>query len=462
MTMRPLSVCFLALASCVESAALPSEQDDLVPLDDKSDTGYYSDAAAELEGELAGRIELDVSTRTASERQALIDGFRTLAQAQRNVIEAQVRLTKPSLSRLDLQINLNPDEARIVDVGVSGDVLHVDYKVSTEALVRYADLEARGVNPSQLVDRSFSIPVASDPENLLARLGDSCASGFEPGGLDAWNYFYYFDPNKPGCSVPTTTATYTLRALAPRQDTFPEFDRLTADGRVEAAVIFGVLDPDAPIEQNNSTAEWSKFVETMTSRGFVGEPLPGAGTRYARTREGLVEVIDVISPVDLSTLGPARTPAVFADLLKHHEILVYNGHSFYGSLSVLNDPANYPTDRYQIIMMNSCWSYAYYTKQVFAAKASATDPRGWRDADVVNNSEKGWSYDMEATTRLLLTNLFVGAEVGGASGGRRYTWQAIISALNDTARHRHELFGPPGSHPELYGAAGVKDNRFAP
>jgi hypothetical protein len=153
---------------------------------------------------------------------------------------------------------------------------------------------------------------------------------------------------------------------------------------------------------------------------------------------------------------------VFAELLRHHEILVYNGHSFYGSLSVLNDPANYPADRYQIIMMNSCWSYAYYTKQVFAAKATTTDPRGWRDADVVNNSEKGWSYDMEATTRLLLTNLFVGAEVGGTAAGRRYTWQAIISALNDTARHRHELYGVPGSHPELYGAGGVKDNLFSP
>lgn len=463
MQRRTFVACSVLIAACTApDDALPTEEDDLVSPDDKSDTGYFSDAAAELEGELVGRIELDVTGRSEAERQAMVAGFRARMQAQRNIIEAQVRLTKPALSRLDLQVNLNADDVVIGDVGIAGDVLHAEYTVATEALVRYSDLAARGVNPMELLDRSYSIPVAKDPDNLLARYGVACASGFHAGELDAWNYFYYFDATKPGCTVPTTTATYTVRALAPKSDTYPEFDRLTADGRVEAAVIFGVLDPSAPAEHDNSTTEWRRFVETMQARQFVGSPLSTVGTRFTREREGLVEIIDVISPLDLEALGSANTPAVFADLLRHHEILVYNGHSFYGSLSVLNDPANYPANTYQIIMMNSCWSYAYYTKQVFAAKATASDPRGWANADVINNSEKGWSYDMEATTRQVLTNLFAGAEVHGAGNGRRYTWQAIITALNGTAQHNHDLYGSPDTHAELYGAAGVKDNAFTP
>jgi hypothetical protein len=260
--------------------------------------------------------------------------------------------------------------------------------------------------------------------------------------------------------VRTTTAAFTVRALAPSADAFPEYDRLIADGRVEAAVMFGVLSRTEGPEGSASAAEWSKFVEVIAARGFVEAPLP-VGARWSREREGLIETIDVVSPYDLAALGDASA-GVFADLLAHHEIVIYNGHSFYGSLTALDDPARYPPATYQIVFMNSCWSYAYYTKQIFAAKATAADPRGWNDADVVNNTEKGWSHDMEETSRIVLTNLFAGAESRGVRDGRRFTWQNVIVLLNDQAQHAFEMYGPPGGHAELYGVAGVKGNRFHP
>ena len=83
---------------------------------------------------------------------------------------------------------------------------------------------------------------------------------------------------------------------------------------------------------------------------------------------GTIEIVDLYSPYDLQNLN--ESDAIFKAGIRDHEIIMYNGHSYYGSLDMLEDCSNYPADTYQIFFMGSCWSYEYYTSQIFACKAN--------------------------------------------------------------------------------------------
>jgi len=110
--------------------------------------------------------------------------------------------------------------------------------------------------------------------------------------------------------------------------------------------------------------------------------------------------------------------------------------------------------------MNSCWSYEYYTKQIFKNNATDEDPKGWALADVVNDTESGWFHNMADESRILLTNLLAGAESGGIDGARYYTWDRIIGAMNDYAVRSYE-WNNSNSH-EIYGVSGVTTNTYDP
>jgi hypothetical protein len=458
--------------SCTSGAGAPSEVDDLVPPDGKFDTGYFSTLAVELEGAFTSAIEIDVSGQSEEEVQEIIGGFQVYPQSLDYLIDLQVKLTKNQLSKHKLHINLTTEGVEVGGFEHEGDLLKIPYTVPVETLVTYEELSEVGVTPESLVNQSFDLSVAGDPRDLFTRVADSCASGYSAGSLNDSNYFYYFDPSLATCAVPmASNSKFSVRALLPFHDTYPEYDRLVADGRIEAVVVFGEAEHNAVMSNSDwGVLNWRTFEVNIRLRGFKMVPGLAVGQRYERERGGLIQVIDLISPYDLHDLGDAAF-SMFAEMLRTHEIVFYNGHSFYGSLNVLNERSNYPEDTYQILFMNSCWSYEYYTKQVFWNKTSDEDPKGWDLADVINNTTTARFTQMEMSSRVILTNLFAGAESMGMDDmGRRFSWQRIIGIVNDEAhgicpvdadpmdcRHYQEQFNP-----EFYGVSGVRTNRFQP
>ena len=121
--------------------------------------------------------------------------------------------------------------------------------------------------------------------------------------------------------------------------------------------------------------------------------------------------------------------------------------------------------------MNSCWSYEYYTKQVFEHKATELDPNGWDDVDIVNNTTYAYFPQMSTITNKIISNLLAGAEnLGVDTAGRRFSWQNIIGIMNDEAmglcpedadRRDCQHYQPKNDH-EVYGVSGVRGNRFNP
>ncbi len=473
-----LALLALAIGACVGSPATESDTyaegamgDLLGPADGKADTGYYSSLATELEGEFRAVLELDVSSQDAAARQGTLERLQDNPTVLRLLADQQLKLAKGQLNADKLHLNLSGNDIEVSDLALDGDVIRASYSVRVETLVTYKELQAEGVAPESLVDREFPVSVAADPRDLMARYGTRCASGFTEGSLNENNYFYYFDPQAEGCDVPLApSSSLRVRSMLPTTEAFPEYDRLVADGRIEAAIVFGQAEEGAVHGGDWGVMMWRTFAANLRTWGFKGVDGLEVGQRYERKAAGLTQWVDLVSPWDLETLA-GDTDALFAELLQHHEVIMYNGHSFYGSLGALDDPANFPADTYQVIFMNSCWSYEYYTKQVFRHKATEADPQGWALADVVNNTTYAWFSRMEQGTSILLANLLAGAESLGVDGnGRRFTWQHIVGVLNDEAQGvcpvdadpmdcRH--YQPRKAH-EMYGVSGVTTNAFLP
>lgn len=462
MTQRHLATLvgfLLALAGCAVDgvAETPPEDVDLVAEDGKTDTGYLSTLATELEGDLVAELVLDADDET---RRALTD-----ASYREDLAQEQLKFAKNQLNAEQLHLNLSGGELSEVAAREEAGKIHISYRMRIETIVTFEELRAAGItDPQSLRDRRYDFRVPSDPRTMFTRFADRCAEGFDANGLADYNYFYYFKGDKAGCDSPLTAGTFTVSALSPPGDTYPEYDQLVADRVITVAVFFGAAGHEATVPSNDwGMINWRNFTRFLTDRGFrtqgPADESTGKGKRFARTRAGLQEVVDVISPEDLHALTE-DSDGLFKRLVSTHEVVLYNGHSFYGSLSVLDDPAVYAPGVYQVFLMSSCWSYEYYTKQVFRNKATADDPKGWALADVVNDTQMGWFHNMADVARILLTNLFAGAETGGRDGTRRYTWQNIIDAINRQVLDSQRRHGTD-SH-EIFGVSGVRTNRFNP
>jgi hypothetical protein len=225
----------------------------------------------------------------------------------------------------------------------------------------------------------------------------------------------------------------------------------------------GADDRESPPPPPQSAERDAPLCPPRSSRPATPRPAPRARPaprRAATTRR--------VARRPTARVGCASRPSkdlqsdengLFKQLVSQNEIIIYNGHSFYGSLNVLNDLSIYP-GRYQIFLMSSCWSYEDYTKQILLHNQTEADPLGWLRADVVNDTQMGWFHNMPAVARILLTNVFRGAETGGVEGDRYYTWDRIIGAMNDYALKAQQERGTD-TH-EIFDVSGVRTNVYQP
>ena len=466
----------LLLLGCAETVAPPTDdeyvtppvEDDLVAGSPggKFDTGYYSNLAAELEGRFTAHIVVNVSDRTQEEREAEVQRLTDSQWAARNLIDAQLKYAKNKLNASALHLNLSSGDLEVSEITLSeGGIITINYQTTAETVVTSVELEESGTTIQELLQTTFDAIVPDDPSRMHTDVGAACLSEEHEGDPHAYNYFYYFAPDREGCAeamaaanIGRVTATFEIRNLAPTETVFPEYDQLTADNRIDAVVFFGAADHDwEPGKWDWGVRNFDMFTRDLRSRNFTkGEA--EHGEFYTRTVNGLVENVTVVGPETLKLLRD-DADGLFGQMVGANELIFYNGHSFYGSLSVLDDESIYP-GHYQIYFMDSCWSYEYYTKQVFRANATEEDPDGWLMADVVNNTEVGWFHNNPHESRILLTNILAGAENNGVDGDRYYTWDRIIGAMSDYAIQAQRTRGTD-TH-EIFGVSGITTNQFDP
>lgn len=481
-------------AACEDGGTETTANDDmdLFASAGKTDTGYISDQAAELNCELAGKVVIDVNALSADEqtrlKAAATSGDKT---AFATWPTEQVKFARNVLKNESFNANVEGGEPAVTSVTLSADgkKIEVVYKLVVESLVKQKDLQDKGLSLTQLVGRTVDLVLPADPKTAFAWGGNACAQDPDVADEDVsteiseYNYFYYWKPDKAGCPVTTEKVVFTVKNPSAAAPSWPEFDQLLSDKKITMVVLFGQLEHGELLSGEGPDEEWDwgwigydEFTTWLADEGYTQKSRVPARAAIGKVQSskwskkystGMTVEVDVISPMDLQDHADAvKKDEILKNAVKTHEIVYYNGHSFYGSLKVLDDPANFPS-YYQIIFMDSCWSYAYYTKQVFTSKATAADPTGMLKADVLNNTEPGIS-GSHATFEVFLKKLFTAANFVATkqpSKAKNYTWQNLVRYMNTSAKQRADASknDEDGGHaPEVYGVSGVATNAWKP
>lgn len=482
-----VGVLVIALVGCAEDAPVesPAPVEDLaIPsmesfFGGKDDTGYVGNRAFELEATFSGRVQVVVPDKTDEELMALAEELLagTNRWQHREItaqVTEQIKYARNTLKSENLNLNLEGGDPTFSSIDVIEGGLELVYTVSIESLVKFKDLEEKNLTVEELVGRQIEVTLPARPDGLFERVGAACASDNETGGpvdpedLGAHNLFYYFDAEREGCPLTESdlfTGSYSVESSLDAATVYPEYDLLVEDGRIDMVVIFGQI-THGDLESNDwGWIGFNQFSRSLRYIGFrvVDDFADDMGHRMERTFPGgLIVSIKIYTPVGVADHVPREEAnELFREAIGGNEIVYYNGHAFYGSLSVLDDPEVYPADRYQIVMMDACWSYAYYTKQIFRNRATDDDPDGYALVDVVNNTEPAISGSNQ-TAIVLWENVFKGAaEVHAGGTAELYSWNNIVEYMNEHAEARAAR-RTTYPDPEIYGVSGVTTNAFTP
>lgn len=481
--MRALPLVFLAAAAataCTDDARVDIDMPDFEEFaDGKTDTAYIGSRAAEVNATFTGKVRVMVPGKSASELTALATALQANPGSWEhrditNQVTEQLKYARNALKAQKLNLNLEGGSPTFRAITAVTGGLELEYEVAVESLIKFKELEAQGLRPADLVGRVVEPTLPLTPAGLLDRVSNRCATdpddpaeAVPASELGAHNLFYYWNPDKAGCPLAAAdlaTARYEIKSSFDAPRAYPEYDRLVADGKVTMGIIFGQIEHGELQSNDWGFISFDEMTYRLEQKGFrVSSRMAGnKGHKLTKTFTGGLKVeIEMYTPVSFADTVPRdQSNQLFRDVMKRNEVIYYNGHAFYGSLTVLDEPTAYPADTYQIIFMDACWSYAYYTKQIFRNKATAADPTGYALADVVNNTEPGIT-GSETTAVVLYDKLFTGAaKVYAGQSAARYSWNAIAKYMAEHAERRAAARGDDHPNPEIYGVSGARDNRF--
>ncbi len=268
---------------------------------------------------------------------------------------------------------------------------------------------------------------------ISANNPDSPNACTDAGETDPEYFWYFWSPERAGCRLVEgrdyvrVNAAFTWKTdpTSGKTKTYPEYDRLvqSRDGKkiIPLSVLIGKFDgnaPGRPLKSKDPGAEqFAKLRAQLIEMGFSeseikkkdmkaimraqkkdGEIRRGSsvsGYPFARlftkeTREGTLEVRLFYG--DSADASASAFFVLYEDSLKNDAMMVYDGHSGLGDYLSLENlkkdrgmtPKSDPSI-YQIFFFNSCTSYAYYNDSYFRWKASAADPKGTKQLDILTN-----------------------------------------------------------------------------
>ncbi len=428
----------VVVAGCAPSLSDPAGQDPR----GKADTGWVARDSFEVECVVRGEVQHRAT-----------GPFKELATSralQEQLIDAQVKFGKTQMKAEHYHLNQLVHQIRTLSATTEGDLVKLSYEISVDMIREKAPSDPLPTLES-LSPKSFELLLPLDPIEAYATAGDKCFSSSCEYPMEDRNYFYCFEPRKEGCEAALALAKTELklsRIYAPGKTPYPEYDQLLTDlggGRVgfKAALL-----PTVGDDEDHYTFDPIK--RDLDALGVQGE-LSKDGTyyRYVWNQNAATIVIDLYDPAKLGN-STAFLDA-FHRALGEYQLIFYGGHSQYGTRPLLSEKSWY-NDRYQIVMMESCRSYAYYVRQVLRAKATEADPSGFAKADVIGTGVPSTFGNVMKLIVPILSKLMDGIDAASAGKpAQAPSWLDIldrVSALDwDDAYH---------------GVAGARTNAWQP
>ena len=389
----------------------------------------------------ANSIEVNARIRSTITHRAsgAYANLATDEELQTALVNTHVTYATGGLDHRNYYLNQLPDKITSMEVTTADGLVTIRYEASID-MVRPGSPNITSVDDLPVKTVSLKLPLS--PVDVYARGGKNCASHYGSYTLSEQKYFYYFDPEQPACDIELTEGVVEVVEVYPNPKVYPEYDRLLndlGDGQkgFRAAILpnNGDNDPMSRYDAHRRELNDELGVEPVKKDGFE---------RYSWTKNGATIVVDLFDP----TKGWFTTD--FHKALGSYQLIFYNGHSNYGNQPFLNKPEVY-SDAYQIIGMHSCKSYSYYAHQIATGKATAEDPTGWRNADMVATGRSSYPGDSPFVLAALLQGLMKGlGAVVNDEPTKAPSWQDIGDDMRKVA---------PSI---LYGVAGARHNAWTP
>ena len=474
-----------------------------------ADTGFYSDRLVEVGGELRGIVLVPTHETPTPSTPIEVGDVLVYEEWLDDAIHGQFEYT---IRQLDEQVALNRADIEVLEVQPvpfsEHDRAHEGSAVQLEYRARISGLVERDVL-DELLRATVVVTVPRYPKNFLETFVYSadepekepdpvCAAEtphilyvgaecYEDARLQPGNYFFYFDPDR---SLPDgrscrdvadlTDVQLTVRERFETERTYPEYDLLLANGALEIAYFIGenVKPEHRPANSRDeddaghvALAEAERaIVEDLHFRIEVGDSHTRIGRRYQKQLyNGTRAEITLVGPDHVPRLeGDGLDPESevaqqVRELVRTSDIVVYSGHSFYGTSFLFADADVFAPGKYQIFVFASCRSYGHYVDRIFANKSRGLpEEQSWAFMDIVANmGSSHWAIH----SQLIVLERLIG-DVGEKDKSGALDWHTILQAVNGNAERRAQLDRcddlDPFSAKEMYGVAGARGNLYEP
>lgn len=391
-----LSSIVLALFSCAPAGS--GNQDD--------DSSYFGDKVQEFTFSFQSEILIPMN----------------LGEPTPSLVNSEVqRSVKYALGRMHNEGSMYPAyQVKMISK-------EVDLSQPEHYRVKYS-LAGKGVFAKTSKDYTFYLPLK--PRQIFAKAEKSgkCHHKDED-QVDLGNFWYQWDPVLPGCNLVEkkdyVKATALLKPIDDSKETLPEYARLIRNNQMNITIFYG-MDGKKETESNPNLSKDIGALEyrnmqvfLMNEMGFRVAPYAEADMRKVynpsnpknlpfglvlqkQTRRGNIRVRLLYLSTHFGTTKSEAFHYFWRESLKNESVVLYNGHSGIGRnlhLANIEKEEGFKitmSKDYQILFFGSCMPYGYYTQMYFDRKATAADPKGTKNLDLMVYGKEAYSNNRES------------------------------------------------------------------
>ena len=442
-----------ALSFSGHSSAAPFVTSVLLPYIGVMHTEAALQFEAAVEFDRAGGLSADDSVNQSAAREA---------------IEAQLRyLFGP------LQFDADFDAAFVKsapknDHQITGIAVRLKEGTESTLVASYRYTGTIGVNDGPSLTLPVRLPVRT--EGFPALGGNKCTDRTYQSAGDYW---YFWSPRRPGCTLVEGESYRTIEGRIVRslntQSSYPEYERLAdASGVITISAFFGIEKSSGSHHPERVTNRDPSYWSARQYREARDQLVRGGYRRVARTdrtdmpyfaenfekttARAKIKVFMFYGETGLSDPNASYFQRFYKTAVERNSVVLYHGHSGLGGnlhLSYLGrrlgSEIMVPRNRYQMFMFDGCTSYPYYGSMYFNAKATAADPRGTKNLDILTNGVEGNFSSMARMNQVIIF-----AIDRWAIRGEKLTYQQILEQIRERGRNY------------LTGVNGDEDNPISP
>jgi hypothetical protein len=253
--------------------------------------------------------------------------------------------------------------------------------------------------------------------------GHSCVD-FGAHEVDSGSMWYYFRPERSGCTFTATDVFKTTASLSvsPINTTgkFPEYNKVWEDGALKMVAIFGKYE-DGATSGDAGIDGWNQFIAAMKRElgaSVVTVPAtlptnPGTAVTDVEFRATLadgktIQVNALLTDNVRTALGQTAFRTKYESLSTRADFIVYNGHAGLGAnVRALARAGRWVAGQYVIMFENGCDTYAYVDGSIIEAHKAVNpdDTVGTKYVDVVNNGMPAFFSSMPGATMAMFKGL---------------------------------------------------------